>query len=102
MKYLIILIILVGGGYYYKQNINDCETEYDVQEKSLEYVSRLNELARKNNISTRVTYYQVQQKLEEIKKAQGGTLSPKIACYSLDVVMETMEKTFNSTSISRR
>jgi hypothetical protein len=92
MKYLIILIVLIGGGYYYQHNLNDCETQYDVRDKIYESVDRINELARKINVSSGVTYYDFEQELDKIRGTYGDGFTPKMACYGLDVIVEEMER----------
>ena len=71
MKYILIIIIAVAGSYYYKQNLNDCETEYDIQQKSLEFMDKANEIARAYGASSRMTYRDIRETLERIKERVG-------------------------------
>ena len=96
MKYLLIIIIVVSGSYYFKQNLNDCETEYDIQQKSLEFMDKANEIARVAGSSSRMTYRDVRETLERIKKRQGGEMNPKATCYALDLFLESMEGELNA------
>lgn len=96
MKYVLIVVIAIAGSYYFKQNLNDCETEYDVQKKSLEFMDKVNEIARASGASSRMTYRDVRETLERIKERQSGELKPKLTCAALDLYIESMEKELKS------